>query len=239
LTDLTLIKSAGIPTIRIYGTDCSSIQTIEPNALSLGLKINQGFWISSAGADSIDDGVDELIAWGQANTWDVFDYITVGNEAVLAGYVTVDELIAKIASVRAKLEAAGYTGKITTSEPPVTFENNPSLCNAAIDFVGVNPHAYFDIYSSAETAGDFVKGQVNIVQGICSKDIVVTETGYPSAGNVNGGNIPSPENQRIAIEKILEAMNNEVTILTTFNDLWKAPGPYGIEQSFGTIQFWT
>jgi exo-beta-1,3-glucanase (GH17 family) len=207
--------------------------------LRLGLKINQGFWISSAGADSIDDGVDELIAWGQANTWDVFDYITIGNEAVLAGYVTVDELIAKIASVRAKLEAAGYTGKITTSEPPVTFENNPSLCNAAIDFVGVNPHAYFDTYSSAETAGDFVKGQVNIVQGICSKDIVVTETGYPSAGIVNGGNIPSPENQRIAIEKILEAMNNEVTILTTFNDLWKAPGPYGIEQSFGTIQFWT
>ncbi|ODV74410.1 putative glucan endo-1,3-beta-D-glucosidase [Cyberlindnera jadinii NRRL Y-1542] len=239
LTDLTMIAGTGIKSIRVYGTDCGSIQTIENAAVNVGLKINQGFWITSDGVDSIDDGVTELIEWATSNSWDVFDYITVGNEAILSGYATVDELISKIAEVRAKLEAAGYTGEITTSEPPVTFQNNPSLCNdASIDFVGVNPHPYFDTYSSASTAGTFVKGQVEIVAGYCSKPIVVTETGYPSAGDVNGGNVPSPANQKLALQEILSEMDNAVTILTTFNDYWKDPGQYGIEQSFGSIQYW-
>ena len=239
LTDLTMIAGTGIKSIRVYGTDCGSIQTIENAAVNVGLKINQGFWITSDGVDSIDDSVTELIEWATSNSWDVFDYITVGNEAILSGYATVDELISKIAEVRAKLEAAGYTGEITTSEPPVTFQNNPSLCNdASIDFVGVNPHPYFDTYSSASTAGTFVKGQVEIVAGYCSKPIVVTETGYPSAGDVNGGNVPSPANQKLALQEILSEMDNAVTILTTFNDYWKDPGQYGIEQSFGSIQYW-
>ncbi|ONH70197.1 putative beta-glucosidase btgE [Cyberlindnera fabianii] len=235
-SDLKLISSTGISKIRVYGTDCNSINTVLPNAASFGLTVNQGFWISGDGADSIDDAVDAIISYGSKNGWGVFDFITVGNEAVQAGYVSVSELISKISSVRNKFEAAGYSGKFTTSEPPVIFEKNPTLCTADVDFIGVNPHAYFDTYSSAATAGTFVKGQVEIVKKYCPDiDIMVTETGYPSAGIQNGGNIPSKANQKIAIAAILSEMDNDVTILSTFNDYWKDPGAYGIEQSFGVI----
>lgn len=67
-------------------------------------------------------------------------------------------------------------------------------------------------------------------------DVVVTETGYPSAGITNGKNVPSPLNQKIAIQNIFDIVGTNVTILTTFNDYWKQPGNYGIEQSFGIIQ---
>lgn len=234
--DLAYIQGTlGVNKIRVYGTDCNSVQNVETVALALGITINQGFWISSEGADSIDDGVDDVISWASTNGWSVFDFITIGNEAIQAGYVTVDELLAKIASVTAKLQAAGYTGKITTSEPPYIFVNNPSLCTSgAIDFAGVNPHSYFDTYSSAATSGTFVKGQVALVQEACGDiDVVVTETGYPSAGIQNGGNIPSKANQLIAVQAILDEMDCDVTILSTYNDYWKAPGDYGIEQSFG------
>lgn len=237
-SDLKLIQGTGIKTIRIYGTDCNSITTVLPNAASLGLKVNQGFWISPEGANSIDDAVDAIIKYGQQNSFDVFDYLTIGNEAVQSGFISVSDLVSKIKSVKGKLQGAGYQGKVTTSEPPVTFEENPSLCTEAdIDFVGVNPHSYFDKNSKASTAGSFVKGQVDIVAKICGgKDIIVTETGYPHKGNQNGGNIPSPENQKIAIADILDKLDNGVTILSTFDDYWKQPGEYGIEQSFGAIQ---
>ncbi|SCW01037.1 LAFE_0D03686g1_1 [Lachancea fermentati] len=234
-SDLQFIQSKGVSKIRIYGTDCNSLETVLSAAKDLGLKVNQGLWIGSSGVDSIDDSVSDLVNYGQSNGWDVFDFITIGNEAVLSGYCTVDELISKISTVRQTIEAAGYSGKFTTSEAPVTFENYPSLCTEAdIDFVGINTHAYFDENSSADTAGSFVVGQQALIKKVCgTSNVVITETGYPSSGVQNGGNIPSPENQVIAVQDILDETGEQVTILSTFNDYWKQPGTYGIEQYFG------
>ncbi|CCH58683.1 hypothetical protein TBLA_0A08940 [Henningerozyma blattae CBS 6284] len=236
-SDLQLIKSKGVSKIRVYGVDCNSLETVNPVAAKLGITINQGLWISGSGVDSIDSGVQSLISYGQTNGWGVFQFITIGNEAVLSGFCSVNDLINKISSVKQQLRNAGYNGLVTTSEPPVTFENNPSLCTSSdIDFVGINVHSYFDVNSQASTAGSFLKGQVAITQNVCgSKNVVVTETGYPSAGIQNGGNIPSKQNQIIAVNSILSDYSTDVTILSTFDDLWKSPGPYGIEQSFGII----
>ena len=207
--------------------------------MKLGIKINQGLYITSSGVDSIDDSVTTLIEYGQANGWDVFDFITVGNEAIHNGWCSVSDLISKISSVKSQLSEAGYSGQITTSEPPVSFENNPDLCKKSeIDFVGINPHAYFDASASAGTAGTFVKGQVELIQGVCgTSNVFVTETGYPSSGIQNGGNIPSTANQITAVQNILNEMDLDVTILSTYNDYWKSPGDYGIEQSFGVIDY--
>lgn len=234
-SDLQEIHSKGISKIRVYGTDCNSLDTILSAASSLGIKVNQGLWIDDQGVDSINDAVESLIQYGQSNGWDVFDYITVGNEAINSGYCSVSDLISKIKSVKSQLQNAGYSGSVITSEPPVSFENNPELCTeSGIDFVGVNPHSYFDSGISADQAGQFVKGQVQLAQNACpNMKIVVTETGYPSDGDQNGDNIPSPSNQIIAVNSILQEMDNDVTILSFFNDKWKNPGPYGIEQWFG------
>ncbi|CUS22945.1 LAQU0S07e03774g1_1 [Lachancea quebecensis] len=236
--DLSLIKSRGVSQIRLYGTDCNSLETVTSAAKSLGLTINQGLWISPSGVDSIDDAVKDIISYGQSNGWDVFDILTIGNEAILSGYCSVSDLLAKISSVRTKFEGAGFGGRFTTSEPPVTFQNNPELCTKAdIDFVGINSHPYFDVNSSADSAGTFVKGQLEMIQELCgTQNVVVTETGYPSAGIQNGGNHPSIENQIKAVQNILNEMNQDVTVLSTYNDYWKDAGSYGIEQSFGIIQ---
>ncbi|QLQ79823.1 hypothetical protein HG537_0C04720 [Torulaspora globosa] len=233
--DLQIIKSHGVSQVRIYGTDCNSLQTVQPACAKLGIKINQGLWIDSNGVESINDGVKAIIEYGQRNGWDIFEYITVGNEAIISGFCSVNDLISKIQSVKAQLKAAGYPGPITTSEPPVTFENHPELCtSSAIDFVGINPHSYFNAAIDAAGAGAFVEGQVELIKKVCgTSNVVVTETGYPRSGNTNGQNVPSAANQKIAIESILSKLNNQVTILSYFDDLWKNPGVYGIERSFG------
>ena len=241
-SDLQLIYSKNINELRVYGNDCNYLSTVLKAAKEIGFKVNQGFWISDAGVDSIDTAVDDLISYVTSGSggfgWELFSYLTIGNEAVNSGYCSASDLISKISDVKGKLQNAGYTGKVTTSEPPVSFEKNPSLCTSSgIDFVGINPHSYFDVNSSADEAGSFVSGQIQIVQGACGNmDIVVTETGYPNQGDTNGKNVPSPENQLAAVQSILDNVSVDVTILTTFEDLWKLPGPYNIEQHFGIIQ---
>lgn len=220
----------------MYGTDCDSMTTIEPQLSAYGFHIIQGFWFDGTSVDVIDDSVTDMISWGSTDSnWNLVDMIIVGNEAVQNGYLTADELLSKISSVRSLLRDAGYTGPITTAESPSTFIDNPSLCQSdSLDLVGINSHAYFDEYASAETAGTFNQGQISVTQAACNnKEVFITETGYPSSGITNYNNVPTPENQRIAIEKILEASNGDLVIFTVYNDLWKALGPYEVEQSFG------
>lgn len=240
-SDLNLIKGKGVNKVRLYGTDCGLFDTILPMAKDMGFKVNQGLWISSQGVDSIDDALKQLINYGQKNGWDVFDFITVGNEAINSGYAKVDDLISKIKSVKSQLKDAGYNGKVTTSEPSGTFINNPSLCKSSgIDFVGINPHSYFDTMISADQAGSFVVSQQSQVASACNNmDVMITETGYPSKGDTNGKNVPSPENQKEAIKSIIEKTHQQVTILTTHNDFWKDPGPHGIEQYFGAVELFS
>lgn len=235
--DLNLISSKNIKNIRVYGADCHTLDAVLPMSSKLGIKVNQGFWISPEGVDSIDDAVDNFLDYAKESGFGVIDFITVGNEAVNENYCTVSELISKIAEVKAKLKSAGYNGKVTTSEPPISFINNPQLCKSSgIDFVGINPHSYFNTNLYASDAGDYVtKQQSDTAEACGNMDVVITETGYPSQGKTNGNNVPTPEHQEIAIRSIIEKTNGQVTILTTFNDFWKQPGPYGIEQYFGAI----
>lgn len=238
-SDLKLISGKGIKKLRIYGTDCNLFSATLPIAKDLGITINQGLWISSSGVDSIDDGLNDLIQYGQKNGWGIFDFITVGNEAVSSGFCSASQLISKIKSVKSKLKSAGYGGKVTTSEPPISFLDNTDLCKKSdIDFVGINPHSYFNTNLYAKDSGDYVAQQKSEVESACGMSVAITETGYPSKGDKNGNNNPSPENQAAAISSIIKATNGDVTILSTFNDFWKDPGTYGIEQYFGTIRLY-
>ena len=232
-----MIHGKGIYQIRSYGTDCNALTTVLETAKSLGMTVNQGVWLSAEGVDSIDDQVDQIIEYASSNGWDVFNLLTIANEAINSNFCTVDELISKLNSVKIKLTNAGYTGKMTTAEPPATFIKYPNLCiDANIDVVGINPHSYFNANISPENSGSYIVSQQSQVAGLCNgKDVVITETGYPSQGATLGLNVPTEENQKIAIASIISETNGDCTILTTYNDFWKDPGPYGIEQYFGAI----
>lgn len=236
-SDLKFIKNLGISNIRVYGVDCLTVEAVLPAASAQGIKVNQGFYITN-GVDSIDQDVSNIIKYGQQNGWSVFDYFTVGNEAVNDGKVSVSDLSSKISLVKSQLKNAGYNGQITTSEPPATFISHPELCtDSEIDFVGINPHSYFNTNLYAHQSGEYVTKQQKQVANLCSKKAVITETGYPSRGQDNGNNSPSLLNQFLAIKSIIDETNGDCTILSTYNDLWKNPGPHGIEQYFGVAGF--
>jgi exo-beta-1,3-glucanase (GH17 family) len=116
------------------------------------------------------------------------------------------------------------------------------LCDAS-DYIAANCHPYFDGGVAAPSAGQWVVQQANSLRGICGKDVLITgtlpilswintETGWPSAGDPNGDAVPSKANQLIAKNSLLSALGNKVVLFSAFDDLWKNPGPYDVEQNW-------
>lgn len=238
--DLADISSKGINKIRVYATDCNSLETIQPAAKTLGMKVLQGLWIGSSGLSNLDQSLSELLSYTNDNGWDVIESIVIGNEDVTSGYVSASDLVNKARDVRSKLKAAGFSGKIMHAETTQAYLSNQELCqNDVFDVIGLNAHSFFDPNSAAGDAGSFLKGQVSQVSEKCSsnKEVFITETGYPWKGDSNGKNVPSRDNQISAIDSILKHYGEDCVILTTFDDLWKPPGDYNVEQYFGTLSW--
>lgn len=234
--DLQDLYSKGIREIRLYGSDCNVIVSVYPAAAALNMTIVQGFYLNNMGINSADGGIADFTAWVVAGgNVTLVPSILIGNEAVMNGWVTAGDLVAKIKTVRAQLRAVGYNGAITTAEIPGVFIAYPELCAPEnVDYVAVNAHPYFNAGSSAELAGAFMAGQVGVTQNACPGQYIrVVETGYPHSGNVNGNQVPSIKNQGIAITHIYNTLRGDCILFSMWDDYWKHPGQFNVEWYFG------
>ena len=228
------VKNAGFDTVRVYAPDCDALETVGSACKAHGLKLIVGIFISSSGIDVARDQISETIAWGQ---WDMVDLIVVGNEAIFSSSADAASLAVFIKYAKDQFQGAGYDGPVTTTEPLNIWEEHHETLCAVVDVVGANIHPYFNDKVTATKAGDFVKGQIEILHELCGgKDVVNLETGWPSSGKPNGLAIAGPLEQTLAIKSILEAVGSKSVFFSYQDDLWKEPGPYGIEQSWGCIK---
>jgi exo-beta-1,3-glucanase (GH17 family) len=230
-SDITDIKSLGFTTVRIYSTDCSGLENVGSVARSVGLKLILGVFIESSGVSGAQPQVSEIVAWAQ---WDLVEMIIIGNEALFNNYLSVSDLTGFISSSKSAFSSAGYTGPVTTTEPLDTWiQDGSSLCSS-IDVVAANIHAFFNAQTSASQAGAFIESELQILDGICpGKATYVVESGWPHAGQPNGAAIPGPTEQATALASIQSTCGSQVVFFTYEDDLWKAPGAFGVEQSWG------
>lgn len=229
-SDLAQLTDYGI--IRLYGVDCSQVENVM-KAKSSSQKLFLGIYY----VDQIADGVSTIKAAVEANgSWDDIYTVSVGNELVNGGEATTSQVGAYIDSARSALTAAGYTGPVVSVDTFIAVINNPDLCNYS-DYMAVNAHAYFDENTAAENAGPWVLEQIQRVWTACggAKDVLITESGWPSQGNTYGVAVPSKANQQAAISSIEETCGSATILFTAFNDYWKADGAYGVEKYFGIL----
>jgi exo-beta-1,3-glucanase (GH17 family) len=229
--DITAIKALGFTTVRIYSTDCSGLENVGTAARSVGLKLILGVFIESSGISGAQPQVSDIVAWGQ---WDLVEMIIVGNEALYNNYVSVSDLAGFISSSKWSFSNAGYTGPVTTTEPLSSWiQEGSSLCSS-IDVVAANIHAFFNAQTTASQAGAFIESELVILDGICpGKSTYVVESGWPHAGQPNGAAIPGPSEQATALASIQSTCGSQVVFFTYEDDLWKAPGAFDVEQSWG------
>lgn len=231
--DLAIIAAKGFSTVRVYSTDCGTLENIGKSARDNGLKLILGVWVSSTGIGAAKGQVDDIVAWGQ---WDLVELIVVGNEVIFNNIASASDLAGFISSSTWAFKAAGYTGPVTTTEPLSVWEDskNAAALGGVIDVVGANLYAFFNAQISADKAGKFIQDQINILNGLFSgKPIYVLESGWPHGGNPNGAAVPSPENQAIALKGIQAAVGAQVVFLSYEDEPWKEPGQFGVEQFWG------
>ncbi|KAF2970555.1 hypothetical protein GQX73_g3013 [Xylaria multiplex] len=221
-SDIAAIAAAGVTTIRVYSTDCSTLEFVGGACASHGIKMILGIFVDqpgcSAGNPSVTEQISAIKAWGK---WDLVSLITVGNEAVLHGYCTPSELAGLISTTKQQLS---YTGPYSTAETVNIWQQEEfaGLVCPVVDFVGANAHAFFNTETTADQAGQFVKGQLDIIDNICSgKEGRIMETGWPSAGQALGQAVPGFSQQASAIKSIVKEVGDKAVIFSLTSDAWK------------------
>jgi exo-beta-1,3-glucanase (GH17 family) len=237
MSDIEVISASGYTSIRVYSTDCSSLQNIGSAAATYGLKLIIGVFINESGCSGAAEQVTEIIAWAQ---WNLVELIVIGNEAIFGGFATASELASFIVSSKSSFASAGYTGPCTTAEPLNIWQESIDILCEVVDVVGCNIHAYFNGGVEPSGAGAFVAGQLDLVDGLCQgKYGLNLETGWPSAGNCIGISCPGADAQLAALESLAESVGGKSVVLSFFDDEWKQPGDCGCEQHWGVSEIVT
>jgi len=237
-SDLQSIEAAGYQSIRLYGVDCNQV----PNVLSAMAQIgcNMKLMLGVFDLSTATSQASQIIS-AMNGDWSKVITVSVGNEPVNNGLASPATVVSTTSAVRSQLRAyfplhlneanfsAGYTGPVVAVDTFIAILNNPTLCDAS-DYIAANAHAYFDGNVAASGAGAWVAQQAQKLSSLCGKDVLITESGWPSAGNSNGAAVPSKSNQQTAVSSILGSMGNKCVMFSAFNDAWKSPGSYGVEQ---------
>ncbi|MCJ1284923.1 hypothetical protein MMC26_004260 [Xylographa opegraphella] len=234
VSDIASIAAKGFSSVRLYSTDCNALSAVISAAATHGLKLVLGIYISDAGISGVEDQVSDITSHFEGD-YSMVEMVVVGNEAIFNNYCSGAELAAYISSAKATLQTAGYTGPVTTTEPiSILQANTAELCDV-LDVVGANIHAFFNSDITASQAGAFVSSSLLELANFCpgDKQVYNFETGWPSAGDANGQAVPGAREQQVAIAAILAEAGARSAIVSFADELWKAEGDLGIEQSWG------
>ena len=233
-SDIASIAVKGFSSIRLYSTDCDGLSVVASAAVTHGLKLVLGIYISDAGIADAQDQISDITRYFEGD-YSVVEMVVVGNEAIFNNYCSGAELAAFISSVKATLQAAGYTGPVTTTEPMSSLQANAAELCDVLDVVGANIHAFFNSDITAAQAGTYISSSLEELATYCPGDKPVwnLETGWPSAGDANGQAVPGQQEQQIAIATIVAAAGGRSVMSSFTNELWKAEGDLGVEQSWG------
>lgn len=168
------------------------------------------------------------------------DLAIVGSETLLRGDLTENELIAYIQ--RVKSETNGVP--ITTAEVYQVYLNHPQLMNIC-DVIFVNIYPYWEGVDVQYAMYFFNLKFEELKNNIGQKDIIISETGWPTDGNPIGDAVPSLENARFYFLNFLSwARSNNIPYFyfEAFDEPWKIKyeglhaGHWGIFDKFCIIK---
>jgi exo-beta-1,3-glucanase (GH17 family) len=184
-------------------------------AHELGMKTLVGAWLGTHRAIN-EREVEGAIRVARAGHADI---VAVGNEVLLRGDLSEDELLAYIARVRQALPGVtiGYV------DAYFLFEKHPRV-TAACDVVLTNCYPFWE-GCPRDKAIAYMQSMVRRTQAVAGgKRVIVSETGWPDRGSAFHGAVPSVEG---AMQYFVDAMQwaeadaIEVFYFAAFDEAWK------------------
>jgi glucan 1,3-beta-glucosidase len=214
--DLTALKPL-TDCIRTYSVD-HGLDQIPEIAARHGMKVMLGLWLSSL-PDLSRHQVETAVALARRYP-DVIQSVVVGNEVLLRGEMSAPDLANTIRAVKAQVSM------------PVTYADVWEFwlryreVAAAVDFITIHVLPYWEDFpipardAAAHVAA--IRGQV--AAAFPGRDILIGEFGWPSAGRMREGALPSRANQARVVEEVLAQAkrdNYRVNLIEAFDQPWK------------------
>jgi glucan 1,3-beta-glucosidase len=203
--------------VRTYSVDLGLDQVPEI-AQRHGLKVLLGLWVSSH-ADRTQFQISTVVAL--ANKYpDVVRAVIVGNEVLLRGEMSPQMLAETIRGVKARVKMP-----VTYADVWEFWLRYRELARA-VDFVTIHILPYWeDDPVAAAAAADHIDAiRKRVVDNFPGKEIVIGEVGWPSAGRMREGALPSPANQARVIADVLDRGKRErfrVNVIEAYDQPWK------------------
>jgi len=203
--------------VRTYSVDFG-LDQIAGLAAKHGLKVMQGLWLSSNPEKNryqIETAV--MLANKYPGT---VRSVVVGNEVLLRGDMTAIDLANTIRAVKARVPVP-----VTYADVWEFWLRNRDVAEA-VNFITIHILPYWEDFpiavQNATTHVDSIRRQV--VHAFSGREVLLGEVGWPSAGRMREGALPSPINQAQVIQGVLALAKREnfhVNIIEAFDQPWK------------------
>ena len=203
--------------VRTYATELGLDQVAEI-AAKHGLKVLQGLWL---GSDPVRNAaeIDKVVALANQHQGTIRG-VVVGNEVLLRGEMSDVDLAATIRLVKSKVPV------------PVTYADVWEYwlryrgIAAAVDFITIHILPYWeDVPVAAGDAGTHINDiETKVAATFPGREILIGESGWPSAGRMREGALPSPANQGRVIHDLLALAKRagyHVNVIEAFDQPWK------------------
>jgi exo-beta-1,3-glucanase (GH17 family) len=214
--DLAQLKNV-TDCVRTYSVDYGLDQIAEI-AKRHGIKVLQGLWLSNLPERSRRQ-VATAIALAKRFP-DVIAAVIVGNEVLLRGEMAAPDLVRTIREVKSQVAM------------PVSYADVWEFwlrhrdVASAVDFITIHILPYWEDFPiparDAAAHVDAIRAQV--VAAFPGKEVFVGEFGWPSAGRMREGALPSPVNQARTMHEVLEHAKREnyrVNLIEAYDQPWK------------------
>ena len=203
--------------IRTY-SNSQGLDQIAEIARKYGLSVIQGIWLSRE-AERNRLEIETGIALAREYR-DVIKIVVVGNEVLLRGEMASADLKDIIERVRRETGAP-----VTYADVWEFWLRNRELASA-VDFVTIHILPYWEDFpvSAGQAARHVVEIQAKAAASFPGKQVMIGEVGWPSAGRMRDGALPSPSNQAQVMHDVIAAAkrgNWPTNLIEAFDQPWK------------------
>jgi len=179
------------------------------------MKVMAGAWLDRR-VDHNDRELEALVTLSRK--YDNIERAIVGNESVLRGDVSVDQLIGYLDRARAQLDIP-----VSTAEPFFVWERNPELARH-VDFITVHLLPYWERIPRKDAIG-FTLGQYQQLKRLFpDKPVVIGEIGWPSNGDRKEYARPTLANEAQFLREwfnLAARENIDYYVMEAFDQPWK------------------
>src|SRR6478672_10602730 len=203
--------------VRTYSVE-NGLDQVPALAAKAGLKVIQGIWL---GSNRLKNLAQISTVVGLVKEYPgVITSVVVGNEVLLRGEMTTADLAATIRSVKPQIAVP-----VTYADVWEYWLRNREVYDA-VDFVTIHILPYWeDLPVRAKYAVAHVEAiRKRMAVAFPAKEILIGETGWPSAGRMREGALPSRTNQARVVSEILDLAKREkfrVNLIEAYDQPWK------------------